>query len=120
APGALDERHVLARLHIARAHEHHVLKKMRESREARALVAGTNVVPDVDGYYLRRIVLGENYAKPVGELIRLQLQSRRILGGGTCGGSGKEQQQGGQSHGIEVWRSIAPPGRSIHANSAVP
>jgi hypothetical protein len=48
AAGPLEQRIELARLHVARAHEHQMLEEMREPGAPGALARRADVIPDVD------------------------------------------------------------------------
>src|SRR5665213_2677152 len=56
---------VLVRLHMLGALKEHVLKQMGEAGTSVPLVRRTHVIPEVDRYYGRGMILGERDEKPV-------------------------------------------------------
>ena len=67
---------------ICRSLKQHVLEEVREARSPHAFVCRPNVVPEIHGYYRRRLVLGKCYEEPVIEakLLYRYSHDRKLIG----------------------------------------
>ena len=75
---------MLARPHVLRALEHHVLEQVGEARAALPLVSGPDLIADGDGIDRRVVILRDDHAQTIvqGRIRELQ---RRDLGGRLLG-----------------------------------
>ena len=82
--------------HVLGGGEHHVLEQVGESRAARLLIGGANVVPDVDRDQRQSPVFGKNDFEAVFQAVFFVVDARKIVGFRRRSGAGDysaQQQQ---------------------------
>src|SRR6266576_5848882 len=99
---AFEITEMLVGFHVSRPLKHHVLEEMREPGAARLLIRRPNVVPDIDRYQGKSVILREDDLESVSELVLLKRNVRKFLSvdeqrrEGDCA---RERGKQGLSHG---------------------